>query len=228
VLFCIVLAVVLALLASTLTVRGARLFPVLVLVTAALLLATPSYFDHYASLVAPALAITTGIGTARLARKLPSRPLRAVPAGAMVLAVAALSAGGDAQVVSARIPAAALQAGIHRVPGCVTSDDPGMLALVDVLSRDLRQGCTVWVDVTGYTYDRDLVLGPDGRPLHRKDNVRWQRDLSHYLTSGDAAILYRRGSGVSDATRAVIHRGGALVTSGTFHLWAIDHSSTTR
>jgi hypothetical protein len=128
--------------------------------------------------------------------------------------------------VSHPIPAGKLTPVVARVHGCVTSDDAGVLAAVDVLSRDLRQGCAVWPDVTGYTYDRD-----DGRVngvyVHRPDNAKWQQHLLAYLTSGAAVIPHRKGTGFSVATRAALHRGGALVTVGNWHVWAVDHPSST-
>jgi len=204
------------------TVRGGRLFPVLVLATGAVVLASPSYFPHYGMLVAAPLAACAGLATGRLTRPLPAGPLKAAVTAAVVVGVVAANARADAVTVSNPIPAAALTPVVARVHGCVVSDDPGVLAAVDVLSRDLRQGCEVWPDVTGYTYDRD-----DGRVhgdyIHRPDNVRWQRDLLAYLTSGSAVIPHRRSTGMSAATRAALHRGGALVRVGKWHVWAVDH-----
>jgi hypothetical protein len=144
---------------------------------------------------------------------------------AVLAAVAAANLGADLIEVSKPIPAAALTPVVARVHGCVTSDDPGVLAALNVLSRDLRQGCEVWPDVTGYTYDRD-----DGRVngvyVHRPDNAKWQRDLLAYLTSGAAVIPHRSGTGFSDATRSALHRGGALATVGKWHVWAVARSSS--
>jgi alpha-1,2-mannosyltransferase len=205
------------------TVRGSRLFPVLVVATSGVVLASPSYFPHYGMLVAAPLAVCAGLATGRIARLLRARALKVVLVVAVLACVIAGNAEGDTIEVSRPIPAARLTPVVAQVRGCVTSDDPGVLAAVDVLSRDLARGCTVWPDVTGYTYDRD-----DGRVhgvyVHRQDNVRWQRDLLAYLASGDAVIPHRRTTGMSAATRAALHRGGALVTAGDWHVWSVHHS----
>jgi alpha-1,2-mannosyltransferase len=224
-LFAVAVAAAVGAVALAFTIRGARLFPVLVLTTAAVVLASPSYFPHYGMLVAAPLAACAGLATARVARLLPQRPLKLLLAVLALGGVVAGNLGGDSIEVSRPVPAARLTPVVARVHGCVTSDDPGVLAAVDVLSRDLRAGCEVWPDVTGYTYDRD-----DGRVngvyIHRPDNARWQRDLLAYLTSGAAVIPHRKGTGFSAETRAALHRGGALVTAGRWHVWAVDHSSS--
>ena len=38
---------------------------------------------------------------------------------------------------------------------CVAADSAAALVVADVLTRDLRDGCPVVVDVTGLTYDQD-------------------------------------------------------------------------
>jgi alpha-1,2-mannosyltransferase len=76
---------------------------------------------------------------------------------------------------------------------CVVADEPGTLAVLDVLSRDLARGCPVPVDLTGITYDRDAEARPDGEPVSRTHNPAWQRDLRAYLASGQTLVLTRRG-----------------------------------
>ncbi|QWZ08685.1 hypothetical protein KRR39_02160 [Nocardioides panacis] len=74
---------------------------------------------------------------------------------------------------------------------------PDALILTDLLSRDLRRGCQVPVDLRGLTYDRDaLPHRPDGTAVSRSHNVRWQHDLGSYLLSGQAIFVLRpRGDG---------------------------------
>ncbi len=205
--------------------RGARLFPVLVVATTAIVLASPSYFPHYGNLVAAPLTICVGLATGRVTRMIRPRPMRAVVAAAVLLVVVAANLEGDSLEVSKAVPAKELTPVVARVRGCVVSDDPGVLIALDVLSRDLRQGCVVWPDVTGYTYDRD-----DGRVngdyVPRRENARWQKHLLSYLTSGAAVIPHRKGTGISPATREVLHRGGALVTVGKWHVWAVHRSTS--
>src|SRR3954452_6577784 len=148
-LFAVAIAAAVVAVALAFTIRGARLFPVLVLTTAAVVLASPSYFPHYGMLVAAPLAACAGLATARVARLLPQRPLKLLLAVLALCGVVAGNLEGDSIEVSRPVPAARLAPVVARVHGCVTSDDPGVLAAVDVLSRDLRAGCEVWPDVTG-------------------------------------------------------------------------------
>jgi hypothetical protein len=125
------------------------------------------------------------------------------------LLCACVAAGAGLLVPAGRpaapFPGAQLGAAAHD-QRCVLSDTPITLIHMNVLSRDLRNGCRTWVDVTGHTYDRGLSLGPHGRHLPRTKNPAWQRQVVAYLTSGDAVILARPDTGLSAATRRTIAR----------------------
>lgn len=201
------------------TVEGAQVYPALTLAALAVLLASPSYFTHYVALIAPPAAVTVGIGTARLVAFLPRAPARIAAAVALIGVVALINLDRDTEPIGARVPIAALGPATTAVSGCVTTDDPTLLASLDVLSRDLSRRCRFWPDVTGYTYDRDGVTA-DGRELPRAQNLRWQRDVVAYLRSGDALILNRPATGLSAASRAVLQRGRVVARAQGYVLRA--------
>jgi hypothetical protein len=108
------------------------------------------------------------------------------------------------------VPAPRLTAEVQAVNGCVIADDPTLLAVTDVLSRDLRAGCPVWPDVTGYTYGPARELSADGQIVPRPHNATWQRTVVRYLTSGSAVILGRPDTGLSATSYRTITDGEVL------------------
>jgi alpha-1,2-mannosyltransferase len=117
----------------------------------------------------------------------------------LLTALAAVPTLGKAFAPAAQPPRLdRIAAAAQRVDGCVRSDDPGLLASLDVLSRDLDRGCPLWPDVTGWTYDRP---GFPTLSANRPGSAAWQRFVSRYLLGGDAVIVNRPGTGLSPATR---------------------------
>jgi hypothetical protein len=92
------------------------------------------------------------------------------------------------------------------------ADTPMILIQLDVLSRDLARDCPNWIDVTGRTYDVDAP--PEHGPQGRVHNTRWQADLTRYLLSGDAAILFRAETGADATTVATLRSHPSLVSHG--------------
>ena len=218
--------VCLALTAVALTVRGARLFAVMFVVELALLLEAPSYFSHYAALTAPPLALVVGVGMARLVRLSRDRAVRsALYSGVIVLigagTVLFLGTTDYGLPRDPRAPVADLIEAAEPITGCVTADDPTILALMNRITPDLEQGCELWPDTTGYTYDRDF-LEIDGKAVTRAKNPGWQRDILRYLTSGDATLIVRHETGLSPASKAVVADGGVLFKRGWFVLHAVS------
>jgi hypothetical protein len=188
--------------------RRGRLWVAMAAAQVAVLLLSPSYLPQYAAYVAAAVALVV----AAAASLVP--PPGRVAAAVVVCAGLALVVGDVRPAPAPTFPAAQIRA---RLPstGCVRSDSPATLALLDVLSRDLAEGCPVPVDLSGRTYDigsRDAL----GRPVPRVHNQPWQRFARDYLTSGSATVLARgKGDGFDAATReelgelrTVVHRGG--------------------
>lgn len=90
-------------------------------------------------------------------------------------------------------------------PGCVTSDDPAALIELNVLGRDVQRGCSVVVDLGGYSY---VLNGNHGGRLPRERDPEWQQHTLSYLRQGTATMVirYRVGAGLSPATaRLIIH-----------------------
>ena len=157
-----------------------------------MLLASPSYFGHYGTFAAPALALVVGAGADTVlswlaVRAALVRPL--VPALGLV-ALALLGAHVVLQPEGRRPPPERAMADELSGARCVAADSAAALVAADVLSRDLRDGCPVVVDVTGLTYDQDrgdLTSGPT--PSARRHDPEWQRSVDRYLT-GASAVLF--------------------------------------
>lgn len=169
-----------------------RIVVVMLLATGTVLLASPSYFRHYAEFVAVPLALAIAIAMNQIAvwagaRGIALRTMTvaaiAAPLAFLMMSASSASFGSKVQWTN--------QDAVADVRGCVYADDPIGLIAFNVLSSDLRRGCHVWVDVTGLTYDPAARLIVNGRPVPRLDNPIWQRDLIGYLGSGDAAIILK-------------------------------------
>jgi hypothetical protein len=103
--------------------------------------------------------------------------------------------------------------------GCIVSDDPGLLADAGLLTPALSRGCPLWPDVTGWTYDRDR-LDVGGKPVSRRRNGIWQRDLMQYLTSGDFVVLDRRATGLSAANLRELEEHRVVARAGALRVYA--------
>jgi alpha-1,2-mannosyltransferase len=190
----VILAVAVGLAVAALAWRRpeTRVWAALLAVAVALLLTSPSYFAHYGTFAAPALALLAGAGAdgllSWLAVRAPGlRPL--VPAAGLV-ALALLGAHVVTQPEGRRPPPERTVAGELAGARCVAGDSAAALVVADVLSRDLRDGCPVVVDVTGLTYDQDrgdLTSGPT--PAARRRDREWQRSVDRYLTGANAVLL---------------------------------------
>ncbi|GAA2752710.1 hypothetical protein [Amnibacterium kyonggiense] len=207
-----------------LTVRGAKVFPVMLLADAALLVLTPSWFEHYADLTAPPLALCCGIAVARLVRRVRPTPVRGALA-AVVAVVVLLGGLATDHVEEGRAVPPQFARAVRAVGGCVTTDDPTLLVVTDVLTRDLSEPrCTVWPDVSGWTYDRYAEKDAHGRPVSRADNARWQRAVVAYLEAGHATVLVRPvATGLTVASRRHIYHQPLVLRVGTLGL----HLTTT-
>jgi hypothetical protein len=174
--------------ASLVAVRRppARLWLALLLAQGALLLLSPSYFAHYGTFVAPALALLAGAGADVLLEAV-ARPRLAPVVGLVALAV--LSVHVVTQPEGRPAPEEQAETELAGVR-CVAADSAAALVAADVLTRDLRDGCPVVVDVTGLTYDEprgDLVAGPT--PYARRRDAAWQRTVTRYFDRSGAVLL---------------------------------------
>jgi alpha-1,2-mannosyltransferase len=217
----VLVVVALVCLVAAFTVPGARVHPTLLVAAVVVLMTSPSYYLHYGALTAPFLATTVGIGAARLLRAIPSRALAAALGALVLLSVLVLNVPVDVvKRTSVWVPTTVLRPAAQRVQGCVMTDDPQILAALDVLSRNLDRGCPLWPDVTGYTYDRDSVE-VNGREVPRIDNAVWQQDVARYLLSGQAVIVHRAATALDPVTNRLVRSGPVLARSGTWTLHAV-------
>ncbi|KHK99469.1 hypothetical protein LK09_02140 [Microbacterium mangrovi] len=192
------------------TVRRARLYVVLFVADAVVLLTAPSFFLHYTALTAPMLALVFGVAVGRVAELIRVPGARFAFAGGVAVLLVALNAPTVLHGTGREVPAPRLTAEVQAVDGCVIADDPTLLAVTDVLSRDLRAGCPLWPDVTGYTYGPAQELRANGQIVPRVSNAKWQRTVVRYLTSGSAVILGRPDTGLSKASYRIVTDGEVL------------------
>lgn len=212
----VVVAIVAAyLIGAVLAVRvaQARLAVVLLAANASLLLVTPTWFPHYAGLLAGVAAIVFGAAVAVLRRTLPYRASRRLVAAAGAVALG-LSAGQlSAADFGNPFPGRGMAAAVAPLPGCITADDPSVLIAMDVLGRNLRRDCPLVLDLGGYSYD----FRP---PLVRERDPRWQRFFLDHLGSGTATmkVRYSTNFGLARATARAYRRWPILYEEGGFEL----------
>jgi alpha-1,2-mannosyltransferase len=218
----VIVAVGLLLAVSAWSRPSARVFVILLLAQSAVLLGSPSYFPHYGAYLAPATALTTGVGVAVLAQR--SRAGARLPRVAITVAVViGLTVLAVPVVRVPRMTPFDASGVTTALTGrrCVEADTPSSLILAGVLSTDLARGCPTRIDVTGSTYNVDRVVGPDGRPLERARNPVWQRDILGYLLSGNAAMVTRlEAEGLSPGTRRTLRRLPILYRGANLTVYA--------
>ena len=226
-------AVLLALAATAAALRrpDSRLFAALLIGGVALLLVSPSFFDHYAGFVAApgALVVATAADRIPSSRSLSVRSqvtggtvtgltsTGVIVTGVMAVVVILLAAPGILRPQGTHVPRA-LAAAARELPGCVKADDPTVLVLIDAQSRDLRRHCQVWVDVTGITYDTAHGHHPDNGRRQREADPTWQRRIMAYLRSGTATIVSRSDTDLTPVNHAAIERLPVIVRAGQFVL----------
>lgn len=187
---------------------------VLIAACQALVLAVaPSYYGFYAGFLAAGLALEVALAASTVR----ARPARlAVGALLPIAAVLTVFTLGRPNGSVAKFPGAALAA---RTPAvrCIVADSNQALIQLNVLSRSLANGCPNWVDVSGRTYGVDAAHPYVKRPR----NLKWQRDLLRYLKSGDAFIVIRPETGLSQASWVEIKKHRVIARSGK---WVVRSS----
>lgn len=182
------------------------------------LLVTPSWFVHYASLIAGPAAVTAGFGADQLIIRAGRFSPRLAIATALALGVlvAAYVPPGSSVQLGETFPGKSLAATVGTIAGCVTTDDPTTLIEMDVLSRNLDRGCPLVLDLGGRSYD-EPTTGPPGA---RATNRRWQQTALAYLRGGSVTIIVRftSGQGFSPATAATIKQWYVVRRIGRFVL----------
>lgn len=196
--------------------RRGRLWVVMLAAQLGVLVASPSYFLHYAAYSAPAVALVVAAGASTV-RVVPALATSAAAAAALCLATATMITHPPTPFPAGRIEAHLPQT------GCVRSDSPAALVLLDRASRNLEAGCRLPVDLSGQSYDIDS-RDRSGRPVPRVHNAAWQRAATRYLTSGSATVLVRPvGNGFDSSTRSALGRMRILERIGGMRVLSNHH-----
>jgi alpha-1,2-mannosyltransferase len=205
-------------------ITEARLAVALLVSLAMLLMLTPSWFLHYAALVAGPAAVTAGSGAAQLVER--ARHLNPRLAGVAVIALSLLVAGYATPTFSARygtpFPGSRLAVAVQNDSGCVTTDDPTTLVEMNVLRRNFDRRCPLVVDLGGNSYDQLGVT-----PVPRARNAAWQRYAVTYLRTGSVVVIARfsTGRGFSPATAALVSRWRVLERVGRYAVRQVNDRS---
>jgi hypothetical protein len=177
---------------------------------------SPSWFAFYDAFLALGLSLTVAAAARTISARwlAPRRGARrvAVPVvGGVVVLLVVVTIVSTKWVLG--YPAARLRPAVAH-SGCVMADAAMPLIELDVLSRDLSRGCPNWIDVTGRSY------GEHASTRHaRRHNARWQRDLTHYLLSGDTLTLFRKDVGIGTRLARLIHALPVVRRAGRFTVW---------
>ena len=201
-------ALALALLITTARARPwARPWAVLAIAQAALVLLMPSFFNDYASLVAPASALVLGTGLASAAARFAGRAGWGQAWAAIGVLSVVLAGVSLAHLEGDRLPLAELERDLADAR-CVASDTPALLVLTSAMRRDLDAGCAIVLDPAGIQFDTDrgrLVSG--NMTVARRAAPGYQAAIEAWLTSGDAALFVRRSAdALSPATEDAVDR----------------------
>jgi alpha-1,2-mannosyltransferase len=181
------------------------------LVNFGILLASPSFFGHYAHLAAAPTALVLGVGGTQLVGRVRFDALHA--AAAVLVAMACCYSAYRVLQIRVDRPVKAAKLADAAPSGCVASDNPELLILMNKLSSDLSASCPVAVDVSGVTYDFAHRTLANGRPVPRYRNAAWNQYLYGYLSSARSFVFIRPEAGVSAATLRAIAAHRVLATS---------------
>jgi hypothetical protein len=188
------------------------------------LLASPSWFVHYASFSAAPIALVVGAAYAAAIDRLEGwqrgglREQRLRPVLAVLVAAALVGLGLPVAVSAdfgARFPGAKLAAALQTTSGCVTTDDPTALIESNTLQRNLDRRCRFVVDLGGYSYD---LPGHGQRPNGRAHDPVWQSFVLAYLRSGQRTVLLRfpGGASFSSATARTVNGWPSVARVGKY------------
>ncbi|MFD1721904.1 hypothetical protein [Amnibacterium endophyticum] len=213
----LLLLVVAGLVIAVLT-PGARVIATMLVADWAVAQASPSFFAHYAGLTAPVLMLLLGVAVGRVVPLLKHRGAAAGAVTLTLVAVVALNARHDLERVDVRPPGAALQAAAARIPGCIASDDPTLLAVMDVLSRDLDEGCPLRPDTGGYSFGPERLEAAGGGLVGRRQNPGYQRSTTDYLLDSAAFIRWRRNTALNAESLDRLREQPVLAKHG---IWTI-------
>ena len=185
-----------------------------------LLLLTPSWFVHYTALTAPVLAIVVGAAGGLLLevpRLRAQQALRVAVAAALLLGLVGVSVPVASASIGSKFPGRTLGPAVADRPGCVASDHPATLILMDVLSRNLDRGCPLVVDLGGASYH---LPSPQRGVTSRRRNVVFQAYALDYLRTGDTVIIarFRKNFGLSTKSWNTVQSWPVVARAGKYRL----------
>jgi hypothetical protein len=217
VLLIIALLTVLASLVCCLARAELRVVAIMMITDAALVLSAPMWYLHYAGLTAAPLALTIGGAVGAMMRW--TKSVRWPPAACAGLVSAMLLIFAwplhDVTLGHRRLPTAALGSALAGRAGCLTTDYPMTLVLLDQLQHQIDRDCPYVVDLGGYSY---YDTAGSYHLVSRRKNPDWQRLAMGYFRSGDAVIIVRFSTerGLSRATAKELDNWPVIVRSGRY------------
>ncbi|MFT3971189.1 MAG: hypothetical protein QM695_13170 [Micropruina sp.] len=191
--------------------RAGRLYLLLLATTVATLLLVAAWYPNYPAFAAAPLGLTVGSAVSVIC----SQQRLVARVGAALVAV--LIALGAIHLIATpsgySFPREELTAVLSTRDGCVTTDHPIALILTDRLRHDLRSGCQLVVDLSGYIH---VVPGSD----RRSENPEFQAVMMNYLGSGRTTVVMSGlwPGGFSRASRELVESWPVVGTAGDIKL----------
>jgi 4-amino-4-deoxy-L-arabinose transferase-like glycosyltransferase len=178
-----------------------QLFVLLTVASGLTLLASPTWFGHYAAFLAAPLCLVYGTAFSEFLKVTAGQKNRRVAITIVMSGLAIIGTVVMAKHDGTPLEGQQLASVLADRAGCVTTDNPTTLIFSNTLRRNLAAGCPLVVDLGGYIYD----LYSAGGSIRRASNPAFQRFALHYLGRGTATALIRFGPGdLSRHSRRVI------------------------
>jgi alpha-1,2-mannosyltransferase len=192
--------------------RLGQLFVLLTVASGLTLLASPTWFGHYAAFLAAPLCLAYGTAFGEFLKVTATQKYRRVAIAVIMTGLGLIGTVVIAKHDGTPLEGQQLASLLAARPGCVTTDNPTTLIFSNTLRRNLAAGCPLVVDLGGYIYD----LYPTGGSIRRASNPAFQRFALHYLSSGTTTAIIRFGSGdLSRHSRKVIDNWPVVGQFGT-------------
>jgi alpha-1,2-mannosyltransferase len=203
----------------------ARPWCALLAAQSALLLTGPSFYPHYSTYVAPALALVVG-ATADVVRNVLHRaPIAWTPAALTSGVMGAVLLLGVSSWRAEGLPAPGREArSMLSSARCVAADAPATLAAADLLGHDLRHDCAVVIDPTGLMYDQHRGERRAASTVRaRLANVEWQRRIQRWF-DGSQVIIVQHGNpaGLSPATLRALASRSTVTSFQRYEVYVAD------
>ena len=197
--------------------REHRLFAYLLVGMVGVLLATPSWFPHYSAFTAVPIVAVTATTVHQIGRWVQATSAAAGGwvSGAVLVTVAACAVPIATTGLGQDFPSRTFAAALAHAPGCVTSDEPSALILMNVASRNLDRRCPLLIDLAGLHLQYQVESGGSA-----SGERAFQEAALAYFASGDATVIarYSANLGYTKLTSPVIRTWPTLAESGGYVL----------